>query len=372
MRTKVLGAIAAVLSLLSCVPASAFHDGGVANCQGCHTMHVSQDGRPGFHWTSGGNPNLLMYGNATDTCVRCHYFRGQISNGDGRGPGGDFYWLTRTFSWTTPWGTTEVSPGASHGHNVANRVFGIPVDPVLTTAPGGEFLSAQLGCTSCHDPHGNQNFRMLYDSTMGPAYDGETRFTFTADAPVATGNAGTTLVGGGGDESDIRHTVYKSGVSEWCANCHPALHETSGARFIHPSNAMLTAPIADNYNGYVSSDDPNGGDPATSYLGLVPFEQVSVDLETVDPANATEGPSGSDRVMCLTCHRAHASPFADAGRWDFTATFLEADSHPRTGDGGASARDVINRYYGRTFTPNQRSLCNKCHAKDFDDAPRVP
>ena len=35
-----------VLSLvaISAAPALAFHDGGVAHCNGCHTMHNSQDG----------------------------------------------------------------------------------------------------------------------------------------------------------------------------------------------------------------------------------------------------------------------------------------------------------------------------------------
>ncbi len=364
-------AVATLLIVVSAQSASAFHSGGVAACSGCHTMHVSQDGRVGMHWTPGGNPYLLKYGNATDTCVRCHYFRGEFSNGNGYGPGGDFYWLTRTFTWTTAWGTTESSSGASHGHNVANRVFGVTADPVLTHAPGGDFLSSSLGCTSCHDPHGNANFRMLYDSTLGPAYVGDARYAFTADAPLATGNAGTTLVGGGNNETDARHTVYKDGVDEWCANCHPAMHETGGSRFTHPTGVMLGSAIADNYNRYVSTDNPDGGQPTTSYAGLVPFEAVQIDLAAINAASATAGPGADDEVMCLTCHRAHASPFADAGRWDFTATYLARDSHPQTGDAGASAQDVANSYYGRSFGANQRSLCNKCHAKDYADEPLV-
>lgn len=361
---------AVFMGALASSPVAAFHDAGVANCSGCHTMHVSQDGRLGFHWTPGGNPNLLLYGNATDTCVRCHYFRGQISGGNGHGPGGDYYWLTRTYTWTTATGATATSAGHTHGHNVANRVFGIQVDPVNAQAPGGVFRSDMLGCTSCHDPHGNDSFRMLYGSALGPAYGSGTRFSFAANAPLARGNEGTTLVGGGADESDTRHTVYKSGMSAWCANCHPAIHDDA-TRFAHPAGVGLTSAIADQYNSYVSTDDPAGGEPSSAYNGLVPFEAVAADLDLVDPGFATEGPSGTDQVMCLTCHRAHASPFADAGRWDFAATFL-ADSHPGSGDGGATAQDLANRYYGYTFTANQRSLCNKCHAKDDLDAPRVP
>jgi len=363
--------VVAALTLVR-APAHAFHDGGVAYCAGCHTMHVSQNGGPGFHWTPGGNPDLLMYGNATDTCIRCHYFRGQYSNGQGRGPGGDFYWLSRTFTWSSPDGATGSSPGHTHGHNVVCNVVGIPADPVLQQAPGGTFLGSELGCTSCHDPHGNGNFRMLYDSQTGPRYLDDTRFPFTADAPLARGNAGTTLVGGGADETDARHTIYKSGFSEWCANCHPAMFGDAGAQHMHPAGVALTASIADRYNGYLGTDNPDGGDPATSYRGLVPFEAIDIDLSVVDPANSSAGPGAGDHVMCLTCHRAHASPFADAGRWDFAATFLAADSHPRNGDGGASAQDVANRYYGYLVAANQRSLCNKCHFKDFGDAPAVP
>ena len=68
--------------------------------------------------------------------------------------------------------------------------------------------------------------------------------------------------------------------------------------------------------------------------------------------------------MCLSCHRAHASAFQDIGRWDFTATFIVADSHPQDGDGGASAEDIENKYYGKVWTDKQRSLCNKCHIND--------
>ena len=71
--------------------------------------------------------------------------------------------------------------------------------------------------------------------------------------------------------------------------------------------------------------------------------------------------------MCLSCHRSHASPFADAGRWDFTSTHL-ISSHPLATDIGASADDVANKDYGYTLVTNQRSLCNKCHVKDFGDA----
>ncbi|RKZ16114.1 cytochrome C, partial [bacterium] len=41
------------------VPAAAFHDGGVAHCNGCHTMHNSQDGTLVDPDSPNGNPWLL-------------------------------------------------------------------------------------------------------------------------------------------------------------------------------------------------------------------------------------------------------------------------------------------------------------------------
>lgn len=369
MRSIRLACAMVVIILLTGSSALCFHDGGVAACSGCHTMHASQDGQPGPGWTPGGNPGLLKYGNATDTCLRCHAARGQFAGGHGHGPGGDFHWLTRSFTWATRAGAVAGSPGHTHGHSLVSPAYALQPDAVLASAPGGTFLANRLGCTSCHDPHGNADFRMLYGAGPGPAYGDGARFAFAAPAPLARGNAGTTLPGGGGEENDRRHSVYKSGMSAWCANCHLAMHGDDGTRFTHPTGVALGADIAAVYNRYVSTVDPDGGGVAVSYAGLVPFESLGIDLDMVDPSNRTTGPSAADHVMCLSCHRAHASPFADAGRWDFAATRLDVDSHPRSGDGGATTDDIANRYYGYAIANGQRSLCNKCHAKDDGDGP---
>jgi hypothetical protein len=344
----------------------AFHDGGVAECAGCHTMHNSQDGALVDAAHPAGNAYLLNYGNSSDTCLQCHAAYGQFAGGTGYGAGGDFYWLTKTYTWTAH-GHAYSSEGDSHGHNIISPANGLTQDVTLATAPGGTFLSSRLTCTSCHDPHGNQNFRILYGSAgAGPKYDG-TNYNFASDAPLAVGNSRTT-VSGTGIETDVAHTVYKSGFSDWCANCHDGMHSQNTTNYVHPTDRALGGTVSATYNAYVSSDDVSSGLQATAYRGLVPFEDVSVDLALVDPTSYTTGPIGSDRVMCATCHRAHASAFPDAARWDMTETFL-ADSHPVLTDGNATAEDVANMYYNYTFVLNQRSLCNKCHVKDEGDAP---
>jgi hypothetical protein len=348
---------------LGATSAFAFHDGGVADCAGCHTMHNSQDG---LNITDpGGHPKLLQAANSTDMCLSCHAAYGQFLGGTGYGPGGDFYWLTKTFSWTEH-GSLHESTGDSHGHNVISPANTILADGTLASAPGGTFDSDWLTCTSCHDPHGNQNFRILYGSALGPIYPGG-RYNFTADAPIAKGDSRRTYVGGGGNETNSQHTIYKSGMSDWCANCHTNFHSDNTTNFVHPVDENLNG-LADNYNAYVSSDDQTGGTQATAWWGLVPFEAVNVDLDLADVNNYTLGPYANDRAMCVSCHRAHATAFPDAGRWDFAETFI-IDSHPQLTDTGASADDVTNKYYQYTFVDNQRSLCNKCHVKDFGDGP---
>ena len=361
MRARIVTVALAGL-LLAATSAFAFHDGGVAECSGCHTMHNSQDGA--LVTDAGGHAYLLKAANSTDTCLNCHANYGQFRNGTGYGPGGDFYWVTKTFSWSAH-GSTVESTGDSHGHNVISPTHGIAADQTLTAAPGGTYDSDWLTCTSCHDPHGNQNFRLLYGTAMGPIYVGG-RYNFTADSPEALGNSRTTYVGANnGNETNAKHTVYKSGMGDWCSNCHTNFHSDNTTNFTHPIDEQLDG-LAGNYNAYVSSDDLTGGSQATAYWGLVPFEAVNVDLETVDPTNYTMGPAANDRVTCVSCHRAHASAFDDAARWDMAQTFI-ADSHPQLTDIGATADDVANKYYQYTFVQNQRSLCNKCHVKDLGD-----
>ena len=70
---KVTLAVAASALLLA-APAMAFHDGGVAKCEGCHTMHNSRNGavmNGGTLYASG--PYLLQGGGqASDACLDCH------------------------------------------------------------------------------------------------------------------------------------------------------------------------------------------------------------------------------------------------------------------------------------------------------------
>ena len=145
-------------------------------------------------------------------------------------------------------------------------------------------------------------------------------------------------------------------------------------RQTHPvgNNVAQLGGLADNYNRYVKSGDLSadftsvGGGP---YLHFVRFERGIKDVTQLHPTGveALTGPTTTSNVMCLSCHRAHASAFTYSGAWDFSAEFL-AESHPANGDTGVIGNDVLNSYYGifikDVFGEYQRSFCNKCHIKD--------
>jgi hypothetical protein len=403
MKTmKVSLAIAAAIMVTFGMGASAmaFHDGGVAHCDGCHTMHNSVDGDP---VVAGTVANLLNAPDAGTVCLNCHAGEGSYhilsTTGDAENwtPGGDFAWLGKTWNWTAH-GEPASSEGRNHGHNVIAEDFasaGMVADPIKTEAPGGSYPASALTCISCHDPHGKKavrngpitgsgsygaiadpgtdvgNFRLLGDSGYSPTGMGSDSF-----GAVPTAVTFSPFGPGGNAESDGRHTDYGSGMSEWCATCHKTFLSASNTMKHKAGNSEQLGGLADNYNFYKATGEVNAGGQATSYLALVSFERGA---GAALASNTTIGPDSTANVSCLSCHRAHATAFKNIGKWDFTTEFL-VDSHPN-GNGppvdpdtdppepdGSTPADKLNSYYGRVietdFNPYQRSLCNKCHLKD--------
>lgn len=384
-----IGLLAAVLLCLGFgVTAQAFHDGGVAHCDGCHTMHNSEDGKSIIEGgTAGVTGDSLTKGtDPSSTCLVCHegtrsyHILSPTATIVNQTPGGDFQWLKKTFTWMVR-GNPVTRKGESFGHNVIAADFGLVQDSVLDKAPGGEFQSAWLACSSCHDPHGKKvdkigpiaesgsygaqptattdvgNFRLLADIGYMPGPGVQ----YNVRPPIAR-------TGSGAQETDSLHTDYGKGMSEWCATCHTKFLAGGKGEHKHPASNTATlgqANIALNYNAYVATGDlSNSSDQ--SFDQFVPFERQATNTADLNE-KTTEGPDSNSNVMCLSCHRAHVSAFPNAGRWDFETELL-VDSHPKDTDAGAAAGDELASYYGSTiatrYNPEQRSLCNKCHIQD--------
>lgn len=378
-----LAAFAVVLGLSGM--ASAFHGGGVAHCDGCHSMHNSADNPD----TGTPNNTLLKGSDASSTCLNCHDGTpGSYHISDRTGianakAGGDFGWIQNGYSIVVR-GNAVPYGGDQAGHNIVAADFGYAVDGNNATAPGGTYASSLLGCTSCHDAHGqvnggtkngtapisvsgsygaadpvdgsiHGNYRILGDAAYEAGDPDSDGFEFDAAAPVARANG-----------SSATSVQYGSGMSEWCANCHDYVGQP--AKHVAGAAALLNG-YGTNYNTYVATGDFTGSS-ATAYDDLVPFERGVTDGSLLDTAS-TVGTDGSSNVMCLTCHRAHASGNNNAGRWDFEVELIE-ESHALQGVASGALPATAAVFYKNgtiidpvaEYGPWQRSLCNKCHVQD--------
>ena len=424
----------AALAALASARALAFHAGGVGDCDGCHSVHGTPDAQPSAY--------LLQHSDASSVCLNCH--AAQASAGQQPNPtspvvmttsvlqgssprqftpGGDFGWIAKSFVWTE--GTaSQTSPGERHGHNVVAVDFGLSADATHVVAPGGSYRSESLSCISCHDPHGRYkildkqgtigtadkpsagsgsygdgtNFREPTEQTAVGTYrllagknykrKGETQFA--TDPPIAVAPSRYNMTE---RASDVR-VAYGTGFSEWCANCHGAFHGTSGsgADFLHVSGngAKLGALVIDNYNKYIKTGVVLAvPDPFNSYTSMVPYEEGITDRARLaehalsdGSANGRVGPStGQENVTCLSCHRAHASGWDHATRWntvlDPAGGIVMEGAWPGTDAVGigslpqfaqgrtqAETRGAMYDREASTYAAFQKSLCNKCHIKD--------
>lgn len=217
----------------------AFHEGGAGYCEGCHLIQSQNNQIQDIEESTDiGITNVMLKGSdSSSTCLRCHAEDGKFYNvlsGDGSiyTPGGDFYWLKKTFIWNAD-GKFSQSSGASHGHNILAADYGLNEDSTSYDASIGLDSYAPLGCTSCHDPHqktgnpGNIGGIPAFGSYGDSSPNGDYRMlggigypsdingnTFKYPAPVAVMNSYNWV------ETDSNHTAYGSGMSEWCCNCH--------------------------------------------------------------------------------------------------------------------------------------------------------
>jgi len=401
--------------------AYAFHSGGVGACDACHTMH----GAP----QQAGN-NLLKASDQSSTCLNCHQQTGDV--GPMRfhvstalsdmppgappkqlGPAGDFGWIKKTYTWVpSATGGLQISTGDRHGHNIIAYDFQYAVDATNTTAPGGTYPSASLTCISCHDPHGKYrrdvtgtisttgtaildsgslasspnpqggfsvgSYRLLGGRNYQPNYL-TGNYAFLNDPPAAVAPDSYNRA----ETGTQTRVAYGAGMSEWCENCHTTLHTiassvTSTNPPVHPVGnlAKLGSTISSNYNIYVKTGVLTGN-VSNSYLSLVPFEEGISNYLTLKTHARTDnsylvGPdAGSSQVMCLTCHRAHASGWDYATRWNTNTTYVVFNGY-YSQDGqtyqpygqGRTEIEAQTANYGlpeSRFSLNQDTLCHKCH-----------
>jgi hypothetical protein len=157
---------------------------------------------------------------------------------------------------------------------------------------------------------------------------------------------------------------------------------SSSSKHTHPTNQAFSGATQLIYNTYLGS----GRTGASGFDTLVPFQNDNfgtgltdyATLRTIDNAANTQA-DGTSRVMCLSCHRAHASGWEFMGRWNNAGEMIAVDGVWPGTDSPSPVGALPKWAQGRTvaettfaydnvlptkYSTYQRSLCNKCHAQD--------
>jgi hypothetical protein len=384
---------------------------------------------------------LLVKSDTSSTCLDCHESAGDtgptryhISTPAAeltadtdipvqRTPGGDFGWLRQDLFATATYYAPISNYGYTRGHNIIAADNGYTVDGENATAPGGTMPSNQLDCASCHDPHGTARITeagAVAFPTIGGLHAPIVDSGSYGAIPANGGAVGTyRLLGAANytawdsvnfpgapaaivpddynriESQNPTRVAYGYGTANgfqswgrWCGTCHEGMHtDNPGAPggVVHPVDDTLGSEAV-NYNAYVKTGDLTGSS-TDSFTSLVPFSTSSTDIATLaalanNDGSNLNGPTGGDRLNCMTCHRAHAGGWKYILRWNGEAEFLTLGDpatpiYPGVNAGlgnqgqfnrgyttGQMAAAYYNRPPNKEFAGHQRVLCNKCHLKD--------
>lgn len=333
------------------------------NCTNCHTMHNSQNNMPmnydgssvpnvnltrgtcfGCHAQGGGTPTVnvggsiipqVMHSSATHLAGgNFGYITGLAGSGAADNKGHNISGLTGIDQ------TLYAPPGGIYNVGGPSHVLGNTVNTTTLTCAGnngchgyrhygtgGDDVYRVKGISEAHHnnvdgqlnqptkPANSYRFLMAVQGLESPDWEENISISnhneyYALSAPVQLGCSAPAVkchVGAGGLTQPPNGSM-----SQFCATCHGNFHtltttESDGigsstfSPFIrHPTD--LSLPASGEYADY------------TIYNINAPVARL-----TVPAASSSVVTPGSDAVMCLSCHVAHASDYPDMLRWDYTA-----------------------------------------------------
>lgn len=272
------------------------------------------------------------------------------------------------------------------------------------TEPRATGALGRFTCTNCHDPHGSSNYRLLRDNlTVGGG--GVPVGGYTADdlpTPYVVSNeegyprngwakGAQGLAEVSGYRPDYTSPQYAftpppKGLSGWCCGCHT---NYSAEKSVYDFGAHLAdrsysggsgIPVgAQTFHRHLVGVDLNAGPSGRGHLTVDPVVDRTLPLER--PPGSGPVPAGSwttsDRIGCLTCHRAHGTAVTMGG-WAESELVLNPASAQSPGTGSetdtpawtirristAPTGTGVNPAFSSTLLrdPN-RGVCERCHNK---------
>lgn len=335
-------------------------------CSDCHTMHFSQNGSS----MRLGNGQFIEHGEGE--CADCHsdtravLLRLDCLGCHASNPSGGSNIINSNWPQIAHNAATDLAGGNyryvfaddTYGHNVHGFGSAIPDDNWLGNDPPGYDTNYDPSTSGGYDPgqdagqimcagqngcHGNRDTSVPYLAMRGTHHANDSMLKFGTIAEAQQGSTSGTSYRflyniHGGEDSDWQATVsatdhneYKGQtyasrplaggqtwgatlqtLSQFCAECHGYFHAsdeinnqappTGSPWKRHPTDVSL--PASGEYSAY------------TAYSTEAPVARTTIPTNpsgTVTPAGSTD-----DIVMCLSCHKAHASEYGDILRWDYS------------------------------------------------------
>jgi predicted CXXCH cytochrome family protein len=314
-------------------------------CSSCHTMHYSQGGTALGTWGGSGPYQALL----ANDCVGCHT---GTNNGTGTphvfSTSEPVYNATGTEANTTTlaggnfWWVAQGGADAK-GHNVDGIVA---VDGTLTAPPGfnggreaadgskpggGNWPGGQqVTCAGLYGCHGSHTSSSSPAAVRAGHHHG---VSGAITVPGSTPEGGYRMLVGiaGYEDSDWEyrpaadaHNQYKgvdgaggtdnSTISYLCAECHGQFHDGTGN--IGSASPWLRHPTDyDMGNTGVSSEYRDYGGVSNTYQVVTP-----VGSSDVSSVKSTVAFTDDSIVTCISCHRAHGTPYFKIMRWDYAGS----------------------------------------------------
>ncbi len=297
----------------------------VDRCAGCHRAHTAsaayllKDSQPALCYTCHGSG---AGGATTDVFDGVGYSDTDRTGSAAALRGGGFGYALIDSGSATRVGSTKTVPVLATG---ASTTSSHTVNGDAGTAWGGGAISAtaaagtaiSLTCGSCHDPHGNGNYRILrpipVDSGAGTGVtvtDSTTKVYTTANYWATNDPNSPSVVvpytNSSGVTTNYTTTEFIKNISAWCTTCHTRYLASSGSYKTNSGDALYT------YRHRSDQNYKEGG------------------------------------ANCITCHVAHGSNASMSG-----------SNSSKVGNPDGSAGNVGS---SKLLRVDNRGTCEMCHS----------